>query len=455
MGLGVLPALLLSCQGAPPADVVRPPAAPVTTADTATPAPSPALQLGDTRPHNLLMISVDTLRTDHVGPRPDGSPSLTPFYDALAAQGLVLAAHHSCSSWTYPSVACAMAGRSGIDLGYIAPVSSTWDTMPADVPFLPDWTAAAGYASAIATGNTFLCSNIGIADTFDANSCMYLEPAAALSAQGLAHLDDLIASQSPWFLHIHYMDPHSPYDPPQAYLEGLQDLPPAPVDLTTIDGTYSARSVLPTLSEEEQASLLEHIRIRYEGEVRYFDDQLAVLWNELQDRDALDDTLVVFWSDHGEQLFDRGAIGHGKTLHVEENDATAMFWARGLEPGVWPGKTTHADLVPTLLDALQLDMPPEVTGTVVGLRPADAPVFGLLPRDGNGVYHAAMHDDLRLVYHWNTGDKALYRTTNDPGELTDTYDPEDPAVIELWRWLEPEVWAATEVLDDRPVAVGP
>ena len=71
------------------------------------------------KPKNLLVISLDTYRKDHMA-RYGDTRNLTPFLDSIAANGLALDNHQSCSNWTYPGVVCAMDGRSPLEYGFVS-----------------------------------------------------------------------------------------------------------------------------------------------------------------------------------------------------------------------------------------------------------------------------------------------------------------------------------------------
>lgn len=404
-------------------------------------------------PVNLVMLSIDTLRIDRMGPQPDGSSS-TPFLDAMRSDGVDLQAHQSCSSWTYPSVACALAGRSMADIGFVPSVSIDWEPAPQDTRYLAEMLEDAGYATGLITANGFLCDRANIGDGYQDSRCRTPRPAEDIRVEGEELLGELISSGSPWFLHLHFVDPHMAYDPPAAYLGAVWDLPPPPADLSTIDGTRAVEQLMPTLSAEDAELLQRHIDLRYAAELAYLDDQLGMLWAAMTARGALEDTLVVVWSDHGEQLMDHGRIGHGYSLHGEETDALAFFWASALQPGVWTQDTEHRDLVPTILELLQVDQPPDLSGRPIGTDEG-SPAFAVLLRDEWGAFQSVTHEDLRLIYHWGSGDRVLYDVAADPGEQRDIYDAESPEVAALWRMLEPEIWALQSVIGGTPTNPGP
>jgi arylsulfatase A-like enzyme len=184
------------------------------------------------------------------------------------------------------------------------------------------------------------------------------------------------------------------------------------------------------------------------------DQQIGVLLDGLRELGLLDDALVLFWADHGEQLTDHGQIGHARTLYVEETATAAFFWAsRDLSSVVWSGPTTHADLVPTLLSLLGMDVPlNRLTGQIVGTSAPDRVVMQSLATREQLI--AATRGGVHLIYNLN-GEKQLYRTDVDPTEQNNVYDPADPDVIAIWDVLSPMASRLGDLTGTTPVAPGP
>jgi arylsulfatase A-like enzyme len=181
--------------------------------------------------------------------------------------------------------------------------------------------------------------------------------------------------------------------------------------------------------------------------VSLLDDRLADVVDQLDRAGLLEDTLVVVWSDHGEQFWEHGNQTHAFLLHSEENDAVAFFWAKNIVPARWEGPTHSTDLVPSVLDVLGVPIPDEVTGEVVGTASDDRLRFSeSLARKG-GV-QAVQQGDLRMQYRWHLGRVDVYDTTADPGETTDILDPTDPTHLELWTALKARAQQMAELVVD-------
>jgi arylsulfatase A-like enzyme len=418
-------------------------------ADETLPRTGPALQFSGEAPTNLLFITIDTLRRDRIGrwDRTDRE-SATPFLDALLEESLVLEDHRSCSNWTLSSLICLLAGQSTVDLGF-EPHSG--DDRVADVPddlsTAPQWLADAGFRTAAVSASPFLRE--GFAPTeggFERidyrNEGAHLYSTAdwirGVAAQRTASLR---STGEPWYLHLHYMDAHSPFDehPTQWAQEGIEDLPPSEFDLTTYDDVQKVISSWDRMSAEVQDVLLQYMDAYYRADLRFWDEQLAQLWDVLDQQGAFDDTLVVFWTDHGEQFFDHGGYGHNQSLFGEENQTLAAFWSPGLAPGSWNGPTEHRDIFPTVLAALEgLEAPKTVTGHTLGTRPPGLARLSLRYSAPEPVKMAVDQDGWRMYYTWE-GDKELYDLQTDPLEQNDLYDAENPTVHALWEPLNAEI----------------
>ena len=422
------PLLLLACSGGSqsPADIAS---LPIT--DT-----FPAFH--GSVPKNLLIISMDTLRRDKMA-RYGNTSGITPFLDELASEGVALDHHQSCSNWTLPGVLCAESGRSPLDWGFVPLLVDEYEVP--ERPHLATWLNDAGYTTILEASNGWVLNNgasygYDFAERPDGSAAKYIYANGKNALEGY-----LAAGTDHWMVHLHVKEPHVAYDPPDEYLAGLDDLEPIHWDLTQFSDHYSAVHTLQTTSEDDRDLILQHMLVRYEGEIRYLDDQLRDAFTDLDEAGLLDDTLVVFWTDHGEQFMEHGEQTHAYPLYSQENDGIAFFWSKNIVPGSWTGRTVHQDIAPTILQLLGLDMPPEVTGIPVGEAAADRPIFGFT-RARAGTIQAVTVGDMKLHYFWSDEHVELYDRAIDPPELVDLYDsdnPDDPTVAELWTELEPRV----------------
>jgi arylsulfatase A-like enzyme len=424
-----------------------------------TPAPELLPRFDGPVPQNLLMISVDTMRRDRMG-RYSSSESLTPFLDELAAEGFAVDDAMACSNWTVASTACVESGAGLLDRapdrGMIPIVT---DRVLAPIPgpeeMLPRWLYdQGGYSSLLVTTNGYFSASYGNAQGY--RDIVYDGPSKAAGAWEIAK-DHLLPERggtplpSPWFLHLHLFEPHRPYTPPDQYLGALEGLPDVPFDLSTDDGQKAAVAAIASgsVSDEVAAVIEQSLAIRYDGEIRFLDDQLRDIWAELDQLGFLDDTLVVFWTDHGEELWDHDVTEHGKLLHAPENAAILWFWARDIVPGAWGGPVSMTDVAPTVLALLGLDIPDTVTGIPLGLAPADRVRYAL--SDAYlGPVAAVRQDRWKMQFRWGGQRLMVFDAVADPLETTNVYDPADPRTLSLWSLLKPQIEAAEPYVDQDP-----
>lgn len=403
---------------------------------------------GHRAPTHVLMISIDTVRRDRVGRYASGV-SNTPTLDSLMSDGAVLDAHHSCSNWTYASSLCALTGQSTVDMQFI-PNSITAVGSPATT--LAEALGDVGYTTGLVSANPWVCGDFA-GEGYDREECLQAAKAATVIDTSLDMLGDM-TDGDPWFFHLHLMDPHWTYEPPAAYTTGSSSLPSIPYDVNDVSGLMQLDADWAYLDDAEQADVLEVIDFYYGAELRYTDDEIARLLDELDTAGMLDDTIVVLWTDHGEQFLDHDSFGHSHALFQEENLALAAFWAPGLiEPGVWSSPTSHRDIVPTLLQVLGQPIPDGVKGRIVGLDAPDAPVFAHM-YDNDHAEVVITEGTHRLFYDWD-GNKALYDVGTDPSELEDLYISTPNKVDTLWQSLLPEVERMESLVGRSGSDVGP
>lgn len=419
--------LLLACTGAP-----------VETVPLGPPTDTFPSFYGEV-PRNLLMVSMDTLRRDRMARY--GGTGLLPFLDDKAATGVPLERHRSCSNWTMPSVLCVNYGTTNIDLGFAPDLHSPDDALdPGGEPLAARLTDA-GWSTRLVTSNSWFSADHGTDVGFEASVRPDNRSTNGVFEVGLEQIQEIeAAGEAPWYVHLHVKEPHPAYDPPESYLAGLEALPPIPWDLTISDEQYASIRDWSGLTEEERALLLQHLLVRYDGEVAWMNDELDAQFARLDEAGALDDTLVVFWTDHGEEFWEHGEQTHAYGLHGEVNDSIGILWAKNIVPGVWEEPTSHIDLAPTVLDLFGQPLPAEMTGLPIGTAPPDRALDAVAVAR-LGVIQSVVKDGWKLVYTWSTGERRLYDTVNDPLELDDVYAADDARAVELEALLAPRIAA--------------
>ena len=289
---------------------------------------------------NVVVVTVDTLRADHLGcygyPRPT-----SPFLDSIAAQGTLCADATAAAAWTKPATATILTGLHPSRHGALYHGSLL--QLPDGKQTLAEAFRERGYVTAGFVANPNLKKVFGFDRGFDVYydspvedtvtlACLrgtffgclmtqlsrrefnwnYENDVASMNREVLAWLER--NHDQRFFLYAHYIDPHIPYDPPARYRE-----------------EFAQEHGFLLFNERKQAVGID----RYDGEIRYCDDGLEQLVTRLQKLGAWDNTLFVFTSDHGEEFFEHGALGHGFSLYQEIVHVPLIL--RG--PGVPAGKT--------------------------------------------------------------------------------------------------------------------
>ncbi len=290
----------------------------------------------------LVWISQDTVRADHLQTY-GYSRETTPEFARLAGQWTLFERGLSAASWTLPSLASQMMSR------YPSFHGATNHLRRADdrFPTLFEVLASQGFAVAGVTGNPFVSEKYGLARGFD--SLVY----SGLRADVISRL--ALRAVEQWgggdlVLFVHYMDPHSSYQPPPPFdtrfgepYSGL------------VDG-YNYQSAAKTDADRH------HVRALYDGEIAYTDTEIAALLAELEKRGLLAKAVMAYTADHGEELFDRGAWGHAHTLHEELVHVPFALRVPGQAPRRVAEPVSLVDLAPTLLEALGVAGPPSFQG---------------------------------------------------------------------------------------------
>ncbi len=311
--------------------------------------PAAAASQEPARP-NVLFILVDTLRADHLTPygyARDTSPRIARL---LADRGVVVETAYSQAPWTVPSAVSYMTSRYPGDLLH-GPMESY--AIPEGVETLAEHFAGKGYETAAFYGNFVLRDANGFGRGF---ATRYTPPAGPES--NLLHADSVNARALPWirshqrrpfFLYVHYMDPHDPYDNSEV-VDGRSPFYPqyrGKLSGQWVHGVYTGGLPL-----DDPAEDVAHLTALYDTEIHYVDRAIGDLLSAL-DPEVLADTLVVLTADHGEELYDHGGWKHGQTLYQEQIRVPLLFrWDRRLPAGRrLAGTVQLLDLLPTLAAA--------------------------------------------------------------------------------------------------------
>jgi arylsulfatase A-like enzyme len=374
---------------------------------------------------NFLFIVVDTLRSDHLsayGYERETSPALS----RLAEAGVRFDRAYAPAPWTKPSVASMFTGqyphRHGLNL--------VLETLPPEAVTLAERLSGAGYATAGAVSHVFVAGKNGLDQGFDRYDSAEAGGHSHVSTTGVTRrAKKLLASfdDAPFFLFVHYFDPHYEYrrHPEFAFA------PEAVGRLRGGEDIHDLRALGADLSPEE----VRFLRDVYDEEIRFTDAGIGALLAALDDLELADDTIVIVAADHGEEFFERGWLGHTRTLHEEVIRVPLVLRVPGGDARgrIVDTPVSLVSLAPTILDFAGVAAPDgEFQGP--SLRPlieaGDAgeppPVrsevrYVVMNRDPRqaekaAFKHALIRGQYKLIKDFQAKRYELYDLDDDPGE---------------------------------------
>jgi arylsulfatase A-like enzyme len=358
--------------------------------------------------------------------------------DGLLDSSVVLENHRSCSNWTFASMACALGGSYNTEQAFM-PIANAENVLPRGIDTMAELLGREGFATALISATRLSDPSMGLFRGYDRVTNNLDAATFDLLDDIEAQSDYLLSTGAPWLLHVHVVEPHFPYDAPSSYQDATVVFPDTgydladPMDLDRLEREWSA------LTLDQQDRLRQAAALLYDAEARYLDDGLQSLFGMLEDKGMLEDTLVVLMSDHGEQLLEHDDLEHGWSLYGEETRAFAAFSAPGLQAKAVTESTTHADILPTLLGLMGMEIPPGVTGADAIELDSPRPIFAAMAGTHVGVAQSVDLGSDRLIYNWETGQVSLFDLDTDPGEFHDLADDEPELVESLLQVLTPQI----------------
>ncbi len=373
---------------------------------------------------NLLLITIDCLRADHLGSH-GYARDVTPHLDEVAAAGVRFAHAYANAPMTLPSIPQIFTSR----------VFPTRDHETLTQPI-----ARAGIANAAFVNNAWIplwFSQGGHADppgTFDRMVSGELD-ATEITDRALAWLAG--HPRERFALYLHYLDAHTPYRPPRAYIEKYAD----PSYRGPIGDTFNDNEGADAGRYDEADR--KKIVALYDAAIHYVDDQIARILKSLESSGRLDETLVVLSADHGEEFWDHGRFFHGQSLYDELLHVPLIVRLPGRKHAgtVVERPVRSIDIAPSILEWLDLPRPDGFTGA--SLRDAiDAPdregppLFATATQAQFPTRYAIRTRSQKLIESLDSGRREFYEVGRDPAEREDVAPREPPGGAELAESLE-------------------
>ncbi len=356
---------------------------------------------------NVLLITIDTLRADHLGSygySRDTSPAL----DALAADGLVFEnawAHAPSTRYSIPAI---LTGRLPLSVDYIPIGGGGWPGLSPANTTIAEVFEASGYATGAILNYWYFEErremNQGYGHYDNTNRVLHKGvkgegPAQTEGSSSKQQTDKAIAfiekTKTPFHLWVHYYDPHYAYEKH----EGTKEFGGGKVGL-------------------------------YDHEVRFTDDHIGRLIADLKSRGLYDKTAIVVTGDHGEGFGEHGISLHGYHLYAAQTKVPLIIRVPGLPAGRSKMPVSHVDILPTLANLVGAEPTKEMDGRSLvdqlartTHRQEDRVVFQQLSFENNNEMRAAVSKQCHVIFNvsphrsWET-----YRIDRDPKETRDLAD---------------------------------
>ena len=419
---------------------------------------------------NILLITIDTLRADHLASYGYGRVT-SPVLDRLASEGVRF--DRTAVQWpkTGPSFASIFTSTYSRDNGIVRKIGIP---VPREYSLLAEQLSAHGFTTAAVVSNGAVASEFNFNQGFD----RYVETwkvdgdggdpnrAERVTDEALAVAGQLDPAR-PFFLWVHYLDPHIPYTPPSQYADRFMDDELFdPTRKVSIDARKKNKQMNGIGRDQvmEGRDDLAFYEARYDAEILYADTEIGRLLEQLETDGQLDETLIVVTSDHGESLgehsyyFDHGRFGFQTCLRVP----LLLHYPGVIKPRVDTQPLELLDLAPTLLELAGLEL---TDGAWMQGRSLLERLSGASPGDGDhlafseagygtdGKWQQVVQDErykLLLVrqevdQQWYAGKGQrwiLYDLVDDPGETRDRSKdlPEELRRLrkELLAWIKAE-----------------
>lgn len=317
---------------------------------------------------NIVFVSLDTLRASRLGCYGYTKPT-SPYMDRIASEGALFERAYASDIPTEAAHTGIFTGKVGLRTGIVSHGSSLTQ-LPKSEPWLPALLRSHGFTTAavdnlyqlkewFARGYRYYINSVGRKRNIDGRTVNELALPWIRE-----HKDD------PFFLFLHYWDPHTPYLPPQAYTELFYEQGRDPFDRrhTSMEAAYN-HAAYPFFKHHHYEQLGQvtdaaYVNALYDAEIRYLDDRLRELDELLIAEGLYNDTLLVLFGDHGESLTEHDIYWDHCGLYETTVHVPLLMRYPGRIPAGRrvSGLVQQTDLMPTILEAAGIDAPPDLDG---------------------------------------------------------------------------------------------
>ena len=366
-------------------------------------------------PPSIILISIDTLRPDHLGCygyTRDTSPNL----DAFARQAMVFDNCFAQAPTTRPSCGSFLSGFHPHELK----IFNNSDNVPQEVRTCAERLLDNGYRTIGVVSNFVLRKGGGFDQGFELYDDKMIDTEfirgvpertaerTTDTAIGLLRLNH----KARFFMWIHYQDPHGPYTPSGPYNTMFLDYPDGPRRLEFND-TVSGKGGIPTYQRLGDHNDFHYYVAQYDGEIRFFDHHFKRLIDTLKALDLYDEALIIITSDHGEGMGERDYyFAHGEYVYNNLIRVPLLIRYGNRLLGRRSDCVQLMDIVPTILGSADLDQDPSLRGVnLLEDIPQSRAIFSEMPDR-----YALIEGGRKIIYHVAEKEYLLFDLASDPQE---------------------------------------
>ena len=284
----------------------------------------------ETNDLNVVVVLVDTLRADHLPPY-GYKKDTAPYLSSLAEKSIVFDRAFSSCSYTAPAVASVFTSlypsQHGVITGHFANIrlqkgeqTVTFDRIPSELTTIAEKMKSAGYRTFGIADNLNISEEMGFTQGFDKFVTYRYENATKVN-ETIKSWAPEIKQGGKYYLYVHYMDPHEPYNQRSPW---YQD------------------------SDDQKEQMIN----AYDSEIRFTDEHMKELFQLLE---VEKNSIVFFLADHGEEFWEHGQVGHGKSLYNEVIRVPFILYAPGISAAKVSDHVSTMDLLPTLAALVGLE----------------------------------------------------------------------------------------------------
>ncbi len=378
--------------------------------------------------YNVILISLDTLRADYVGIYGNPDPT-TPFLDTLFSRSVwfkdcivqapwTLASHMSLLTSQYPNVHNVNIAKAKLPEGKLT---------------LAMYLKEFGMHTQGIISNPFLGGGFGFDRGFDGYNDAGKHHGFQSTREFSKWVNKNYEQNQPFFLFLHYNDPHMPYQAPTPYYKFF-------------DREYSGKitgsrdDIVKYVRRKIHRRDLQHIRSLYSEEIRYMDHQLQRVFGILRKLGLYEESMVIITADHGEEFKEHGKLEHNQTLYEELLRSPLMIkfpQNMDIEPQMIDRQVKNIDIMPTILETLDLPIPEDsVQGVsllplIMGSPEADEINKMVFSESANTHKVSVRGERWKYIYNRQFDRGELYDLINDPGEKQNLVKMKPDLAMEL------------------------